>query len=116
MKSPHPSTTLALVLKERAPRGAKPLAGQAPEYHDGKLAIDATRVVTIARSVRALVERSCNAELTARDDRRLASLRKRADDLLHPYNLKLRNPWGLCFYAVPLDHDDCSETGCTFLA
>jgi len=108
MKIPHPSTTLALVLKDRA--------AHAPEYHDDKLTIDATRIVTVARSVRALVERSCNAELTAREDNRLASLRKRADDLLHPYSLKLRNPWGLCFYAVPLDHDDCSETGCTFLS
>jgi hypothetical protein len=56
-------------------------------------------------------------ELTSRQEKRLESLRKRANDMLRPYGLKLDNPWGLCCYACPIVSDDrLSESNCTFLA
>jgi hypothetical protein len=73
--------------------------------------------VTIATQIRRLVEAGCNAELTSRQSKRLDSLRKRADETLRPYGLKLDNPWGLCHYACPIVSDDrLSESACTFLA
>jgi hypothetical protein len=112
MKNPHPATELALVLRAKA----NELHPTAPQFHDGRIAVDATRIVTIAAQVRKLGEASCNAELTSRQEKRKDSLEERANLLLSVYGFKLANPWGLCRYAVPLDHNDCTQTGCTFLA
>ena len=112
MKHPHPATELALVLSDYAHTHAV----DAVYRCHGKLAMDATRIVAIAAQVRKLGEASCNAELTARQTKRMESLEARANALLAPYGLKLDNPWGLCRYAVPLNHDGRSQTGCTFLA
>lgn len=112
MKSPARATILALVLSDYA----RTHAADAAQRDSGSIASDATRAVAIAAQVRRLVEHSCNVELTSRQEKRLESLRRRADELLKPYGLCLANPWGLCFYATPIDHDGCSETGCTFLA
>jgi hypothetical protein len=113
MKNPAPATILALKLADYAHTHAV----DAVHRHNGKLALDATRAVAIAAQVRWLVEAGCNAELTDRQSKRLDSLRKRANEILLPYTMKLDNPWGLCHYAVPLVSDDrLSESDCTFLA
>lgn len=111
MKNPHPATILALhlanaMLKKGEVHGVYPLA------------MTATRICAIATQVRRLVEHSCNVELTSRQASRLASLRKRANDLLKPYNMTMDNPWGLCHYACPLkcNQDYLSESDCIFLA
>jgi hypothetical protein len=109
MKDPHPSVLLALALAD--------IALAKHEVHgSGPIASIATRVVSIAAAVRRLVEHGCNVELTSAQTKRLVSLRTRADALLRPYEMSLDNPWGLCFYAVPLNHDGCSESSCIFLA
>lgn len=114
MKSPSSATILACRLAV-----IRPLP---PGEYDGPhaarcLATLSTRVASIASAVRKLVEHGCNVELSARQRKRLDSLRKRADDLLHPYGLKLDNPWGLCHYACPIDGGDrLSESDCIFLA
>lgn len=79
-------------------------------------ALTATRVVSIATAVRRLVEHSCNVELTSRQEKRFESLCKRANDLLYHYGMRLDNPWGSRFYAVPLSHDRSSKSNCTLLA
>lgn len=112
MENPHPATELALVLSDYAHTHAV----DASHRCNGKLAMDATRICAIAAQVRKLGEASCNAELTSRQAKRMESLEARADALLAPYGLKMANPWGLCRYAVPLDHDGGAQTGCTFLA
>jgi hypothetical protein len=109
MKYPAPATILALHLANIASAKGE-IHGIAP------LANIATRVATIAGQVRRLVEHSCNVELTSRPEKRLESLRKRADALLQPYGLELANPWGLCHYACPIGHDGGSESACIFLA
>jgi hypothetical protein len=109
MKSPAPATILALHLAN--------IALAKHEIHGIEpIAWTATRIVTIAIAVRKLVEHGCNVELTIRQEKRLESLRKRADALLQPYGLELANPWGLCHYACPIGHDGRSESSCTFLA
>ncbi len=110
MKSPAPATILALHLANIASANGE-IHGIEP------IAWTATRVVSIAIAVRRLVEAGCNAELTTRQEKRLESLRKRADELLRPYGLELANPWGLCHYACPLQHNGrLRESDCTFLA
>jgi hypothetical protein len=108
MKNPNPETMLTLALCEIRQRRA--------ECIGTSVACDATRAVALAQQVRRLVESSCNVELTSRQDKRLESLKARADDVLRIYGLKLDNPWGLCFYAVPVGHDGRTQHTCTFLA
>lgn len=110
MRQPSPETFLALKLAD--------IALSKSEIHGYQpLAMTACRVVSIAKSYRKLVKHGCNYPLTGRQDKRLESLQRRADDLLHPYGLELAHPWGLCMYAIPLGSDGMhGESNCTFLA
>ena len=105
MKAPHPSVDLALrMLKEY------------PKHDPALIAVESTRVVCLAEQVRRLTELGCKQQLTERQDGRLESLGSRADMLLKPYGLSLGNPWGLCFYALPIGHDGSTQNGCIYLA
>lgn len=110
--TPSSSTILALALSDYVHTHAVDVSYR----QNGKIAYDATLVVTIAASVRRIVELACNTELTSRQEKRKESLRKRANAILLHYGLKLDNPWGLCHYACPIGHDGGSESSCIFLA
>jgi hypothetical protein len=112
MKDPAPATNLALALRRDADRWHP----TQPAFHDGRIAVDATRIVSIASQLRRLGEASCNAELTSRQESRRDSLEYRVNSLLLVYGYKIANPWGLCRYAVPLNHNDMTQEGCIFLA
>lgn len=107
MKDPLPETCLADKLTRLDCASVKPL-GCSP--------VVATRVCALARIVRNLIEASCNYELSSRQQSRLASARRRADELLKPYGLMLDNPWGLCQYALPIGADGSTRNEATFLA
>ena len=109
MTNPHPSLYLILAMADACQR-----KGEVHGAHP--LAHIASKVCTLATSIRRLTEHSCNVELTTRQELRREHMRNRADAYLRPYGMMLRNPWGLCFYAVPLSHDGGSESGCIFLA
>ena len=108
MRTPSPTTYLALELAKRMK--TKAFSG------DWEIASDTTRAVSIAGKVRRLVELGCNRQLLPREDARRTLLKKRADAILKPYGLRLGNPWGLCFYALPIGHDCSSQNGCIYLA
>jgi hypothetical protein len=114
MKCPAPATLLAVKLAyihaQINPHGD-------PSECQRVSAVIATRVATIAGQIRKLAEHGCNAELTPRQSKRKDSLHQRCNDMLYPYGMCLDNPWGLCHYACPLQHNDrLSESDCTFLA
>jgi len=112
MRQPSPETILALALRSAATaRG-----GSVSTLCDSRLALDATRVVALAKRDRRLGELSCNQELTPRQEKDRDSVQMRANTLLAVYGLKMGNPWGLCRYAMPIDSDGCSSSNTIFLA
>lgn len=107
MRQPSNETILALALSAKAPASR--------EFHPGRIAIDAVRVVSLARAHRRLGELSCNRELTDREAKRSDSLQSRADAILKPYGLCMDHPWGLVHYAMPIGADGSSSTDCVAL-
>lgn len=112
MRQPSPETILALAMRSfTTARG-----GAISTLLDHRLALDATRVVALAKRDRRLGELSCNQELTPRQEKDRDSVQMRANTLLAVYGMKMDNPWGLCRYAMPIGSDGCSSSDAIFLA
>lgn len=118
MKDPTPETRLAcrlMAIMACGPRPAHVQFAASFSANDGRLencaAMDATRVVSLARTVRRITEAGCNRNTTPAEDRRQQRAQARADTLLRPYGLRLDHPRGLVMYAMPIDSDGTSAAG-----